>query len=238
MSSTHKGILLLNERRAEASGVTGSLLDRYLPVKRSAPVGGPKNGKFLVFLLAGGTRSTAREIREKLARIRGVYVKYHLDIDKDHQWDRPIPEDVDLVLVLKDAIQHKQTDRLIPLCKQVGVRFVRTQRKWATMMMALHNHGIHKGEPLDEGFISMMQFSDDPVPLRLAGPAEELKLLDPAPVLNLVVQQATLPVAVPEPKKRIPSPRLAAVAAVLNAMCAEEEVSVLCDGKQMTFNSA
>lgn len=215
-----------------------------------------KNGSYRVVLLAGGPRDLARSIREKLARSRGLYVKYHSDPEHRHSFDKPIPDDVDLVILLTDFIGHPDYHKMFDRAKAQNIRMIRTTRKQSTMVSAMHQHGIHAAPSLPEDLISVMQFNDD-VPttsLRIAEPepepvaepvAEEpqpvqelLTLVDPTADMARIADEATVPLAVPNSRRGLPSPRLAAIAAVLNAICAEEGVTVLLDGKQMQITAA
>lgn len=119
-----------------------------------------KNGKYRVVLLAGGPRDLAIELREKLARQRGLYVKYHLAYRKPLTWARPVPPDVDLVIHLRDACSHDDTQHIKIMAKKAGVRIISTSDKMSILNSSLGNFGIRMSE-LPEDTIARMKFDDD-----------------------------------------------------------------------------
>lgn len=64
-----------------------------------------RNGRYPVMLLAGGPADRARELRDRLGSTRGILIRYHLDYDRVFRIDR-IPDDVDLILLLKSMCSH------------------------------------------------------------------------------------------------------------------------------------
>lgn len=217
------------------------------------------NGRYRVVLLAGGSRDVAREIRAKLAKARGIYVKYHLETDKPAQWGRPLPRDIDFVIQLKDYQAHTPGDALIRACKADGVTYVRTQRKMSLLLGALHACGIHKAEGLPEDFRSVMVFDDDlkPIaaPAAVAAPAVEVEAAPPAapaletkelaPFLRLVLDHPAAPLstliagAAPDASRRgVASARLSTLAALLWQVCNEEGVSVICTPRSLELTSS
>lgn len=250
---------------------TASLMDRYKPAVLVVPPAEPerkrkntnrtypltcKNDRYRVVLLAGGPRDLAREIRSRLAQQRGMYVKYHWPADKPNQWDRDIPVDVDLVIFLKDFASHSQQSNLVPKCKASGIRWIRTQRKWAAMSGIMAQHGLLSSPPIPFDILANMKFEDDlpeakaaeqveeeaeatePAAQALVSAPDQLAVTERPQTLPQILEEAARPaLGLPIPRKKLPSPRLAALAAVVMAMCADEEVSLMCTGTEMTFSA-
>ena len=106
-------------------------------ITRQPPQLTPKNSRHLIVLLAGGPADRAREIKQALADRRGVDAKYHWDYERPHEFSRPIPQDVDLVILLKTMISHPLHDLVMRAAKKAGVPVVRTSHKWGVMDLAL-----------------------------------------------------------------------------------------------------
>jgi hypothetical protein len=153
-----------------------------------------KNKKYFVVLLAGGPRDIAREVRARLADCRNIYVKYHWEYESERQWQKPIPKDVDFVIGLKDMMGHSKFDLMKKAGKKADVRWIITQRKWAIMAAALHNHGIKAADPLPIEFTSTMVFAEDLEPASTPAPAET-----PPPPAELPKEPVIVPVEEPKP---------------------------------------
>ncbi len=107
----------------------------------------PKNGSYFVCLLAGGELHDATMLRRRLAD-HGVNLAHHLTTDNVRTWQRAIPADVDVVVVLKDAVSHRHQGLIVQTAKAQGVPFVRTQRRWTVMAAALRVHGLFESPPV------------------------------------------------------------------------------------------
>jgi hypothetical protein len=144
----------------------------------------PKNGSYMVILLAGGPADRARELRNAFAEKRGALVKYHLDYDRVREFQRAIPPDVDLVIVVKTMIGHPAHSLVIASCRKAGVPIVRTTHKWTNINTTLHYHfgplpGAVRPLPLNITSVAYLRNPEgDPQP--------EVK---PAPEAARVVQQ-------------------------------------------------
>jgi hypothetical protein len=129
----------------------------------------PKNGRWLVALIAGAPADRARELRDKLSGIRGILAKHHWDYEKKHDFQGSIPTDVDFVLIIKSQLGHANEDRVVAACQRAGVPFIRTSHKWVNIDQNLRlKFGIHKAEPLPLSIRSFTPFLE-PV---LSEPAE------------------------------------------------------------------
>lgn len=173
-----------------------------------------QNKKYHVVLLAGGPRDRAREIRDYLAKRRDIYIKYHREWDKERQWDRPIPDDVDFVIMLKTMMGHPNFFKLKDACKKRGIRFIITQHSNSTIVQALYNHGIKATNGIPIEVASTAHFDHDlelPKPkvlhvvpevreedmsgIPLMAPVVEPKPVPPppAPNINILVAQTPIP---------------------------------------------
>lgn len=132
-------------------------------VTQRLPMKNPEKG-FYIVLLAGGPRDRAREIRDRLAQSRDIFVKYHWEYDKDTQWNRAIPNDVDFIIGLKDFMSHAQFDKLKRAAKIYNVKYILTQHKMSTMTAALHNYGIKKSEGIPVDLRSSVAYFNDEEP--------------------------------------------------------------------------
>lgn len=218
-----------------------------------------KNGKYRVLLLAGGPRDLAKDIRLKLAR-RGLYVKYHWESDKDHQFHRDIPTDVDFVITLKDFMGHSQEYAVVAQCKDRNMRWIRSGRKMINIEHNLTAHRLLKEYPLPEQYVATMQWGENLGKEPVAKEPEPEKIIrEVARVVDFkaeVLPRATADLqamlikeiterdpqrasfVMPAPKAGIPSPQLAYMAAMLQRLCAEEMVQLMCSPSELTFNAA
>lgn len=146
-----------------------------------------KNGRYPVALLAGGPRDLASELQQKLARGRGLFVKYHLDYSRQIAWGRPLPRDVDLVIILKDMMSHENHYKVVALAKSAGVRFVRTQRKLSHMVGALYAAGL-ANDSLPEQTIATMRFDEDLELYEEDVPEEQPPKFEDAPVISEAIE--------------------------------------------------
>lgn len=96
------------------------------------------NGKYPVALMAGAPADRAREIRDKLAKERGILVRYHLDYEKGMGIDR-LPDDVDFVLIIKSQLGHSAEAQVRNAIirsqreRKIVIPFIRTQHKWTRL---------------------------------------------------------------------------------------------------------
>lgn len=149
---------------------------------KASSIPAPKNGQYHVALLVGGPADIARELRERLARERGVLVKYHMEWKRPRAFQSPIKRDVDVVIILTDMLGHPDEALVVKTAKSAGVPFIRTQRKWATLGSALSARGIGPSNAL--------------VPPQVTeAPVVELDEPEPEPQLSIV----EAPVVEPEP---------------------------------------
>lgn len=153
-----------------------------------------KNGRYHVVLLAGGPNDVAREVRDKLAASRDIYVKYHLPMERPTLWSRPIPKDVDFVIFIKDMLGHVHTDKLVPQLKADGIRFVHTKSKMSVMLAALNNYGVRAAPPLDGYSPSKVVWGEE-LPFKPAS-----RLPPPPAQEEAPLQPSGLPDAWPEKK--------------------------------------
>lgn len=136
----------------------------------------PRNGKWVVAMLAGGPADRARELRDKLAKDRGILVRYHLDYDKqnDFQIDR-IPDDVDFVIIIKSQLGHANEHNVRTAIKRserergTRIAWMRTTHKWASMTQGLWMRGLKTADPLPLAVSSTEYFGK----VRLDAPAAE-----------------------------------------------------------------
>jgi hypothetical protein len=249
-----------------------SIMDQYMP-KRAVPtrftrMGMPsgevsmKNGRYRVALLVGTPADLARKLREKLGRQRGVLAKHHWEAGRVESNDRPIPKDVDIVIIFTDFLSHTGYYKVVQKAKEAGVRVIRTVTKSAKMYAALNNY-MRTAEAIPEHILSTTVFGDDlaedpadreveiPKYIRSAPPPvvevpvlgevtakAPLKAMDATPTVQIVVQQALSPIELPKRTPGIPSSQLAALAAALHQMCSEERVSILCTPTELNFSKA
>lgn len=141
----------------------------------------PKNGRYPVALLAGGPADIAREVKFRLGSKVGVLARYHMDREHPRAFQRPIPKDVDLVIILRDFIGHPDNWRVKETCRAQGVPVIVTGSKWATMYQALYLRGIRRAElPLqltETTKLETLAPEPEPAPLALVKPEPQ-----PAPL--------------------------------------------------------
>ncbi len=115
----------------------------------------PKNGKFIVALMAGGNESRTRDFRERLGARRGIFVKYFWDYERQTVFSRAIPADVDLVILIKSHISHSRSYQVDRACEKVNVPCVHTQLKWNVLENLLRNRfGLTKQPALPLAVLS------------------------------------------------------------------------------------
>lgn len=128
----------------------------------------PRNGKYYKALLAGGPADVATEIKDRLIHSSRVLVVEHWAYDKPKAYQRPIPEDVDLAIILKDMASHSLEGAVKTKAKAKGIRVIRTQRKWAALRSALVNYRLHE-EP------KVIKFLGEEEAERIAQKAEQAR---------------------------------------------------------------
>lgn len=214
-----------------------------------------KNGKFHIVLLAGGPRDIAREIRDKLAAKRDVFIKYHYEYDKEQQWNKPIPKDVDFVIVLKDMISHSLFYKIKESCKQAGLRWIVTQRKLSIMTAALANYGIRRsdGIPVNVQSVAYFDNSEPEIAPVITHPAvrkakeknvEPAKKVvvqkeEPAKEVNIFVSPAPVPEGTPlTPRQGVPRPETMVLIAALQQMVQDDKVSIMITPTQIAIEPA
>ena len=201
-----------------------------------------QNRRFHIVLLAGGPRDLAREIRDKLAKARSIFVKYHREYDKEHQWSKPIPKDVDFVIMLKDMMSHPMFDKMRRACSDAGLRWVVTQRKMSTMIAALNNYGIRSSEGIPVNIASVAYFNDSE-PAVESAPAKPIELapivgavkVEPPPSLDhkphtvsIFVTQTPIPEGMPlTPRPGSPRPETMVLIAALQQMAQDDHVNIM-----------
>lgn len=177
----------------------------------------PKNGQFPVALLAGGPADLAREIGQRLREKLGVVVAHHWEDDKPRQWQRRVPDDVDITIFLKDFASHSQDGLISRQCSVQKVPFLRTQRKWATMYSALHA-------------VYGMNINDNPWTSNTAAAPEVTTMSPPNEPAPDWKEPAPVEAAAPAPRKpRQPRAKVATVTALppASANGPSEEAMVL-----------
>lgn len=79
--------------------------DRKLPGERIKP----KNGRYLVALLASGTPDQKEKLRAQWKNERGIWLQYHWEQMRMRHWQRSnVQTDVDVVLHLSGWTDHRQ----------------------------------------------------------------------------------------------------------------------------------
>lgn len=159
-----------------------------------------KNGKFGVGLLVGGPEDVYRELRLRLLERKNILLRHHFDWEHPHAVStRPIPADVDLVVILKDMVGHPVHDAIVRECKARGILFVRSQRKWASIDHSLRWYQINSLAPHPEavGEIGLRKIGK--VRCRLVPPPV---VYDPAPTPPPAVAKA--PIVTPPPVVEVP----------------------------------
>lgn len=119
----------------------------------------PKNGKYLVAMMVGGFPDRARELRDGLAKHRGIFVQHHVDPQRTSGFLKAprLPEDVDLVLMIKSQMDDAQKRRLDALLERyerehgVALPVVMTEHKWTAISQHLQaRFGISQSPPLPD----------------------------------------------------------------------------------------
>jgi hypothetical protein len=172
----------------------------------------PKNGRFLVCLMAGAPADRARELRDILAERRGVLVKYHRDYEHDRAFQRPIPKDVDFVIVVKSQMGHAIEGLTVKAGKTAGIPVVRTSHKFTALDMALRTRfDIQKAPPLplEVSSTAYLRVADEPAQVieLPPEPVAAAPVPEPAPLDELrraVMEKDTL-VLIRELQARLPS---------------------------------
>ena len=203
----------------------------------------PKNGKFPVVLLAGGPADLAREIGERLSTKLGVVVGHHWEGDKLRQWQRNIPEDVDLTIFLKDFASHAQEDLMARQCSSQRVPLLRTQRKWSAMYSALHAvYGMSSSTAAEVPAVvpAPVLPPDAPAPGWTEPPPVE-----PAPAKPRQRRtpggprsQAAAPPAAPAAPRGSPSEEAMVLVAKLMALAARDRFNVMITPEEVTISAS
>lgn len=102
-------------------------------------------------LLAGGPADIARELTTKLKAEAGIDVVAHWDYERAHDFQRPMPSGLGVVLLLKDMISHSNAALVEAKAKTATVRCVRISRKWARTSQTLAFMGLMGGRPARAG---------------------------------------------------------------------------------------
>lgn len=102
----------------------------------------PKYASYYKALLVGGPHGIFLELRKKLALTRGILLVDHREY-KTNDFRKPLPKEIDFILILKDMISHSEHNVAMAMAKSYGILVIRTQRKWSTMASALANRGLH-----------------------------------------------------------------------------------------------
>jgi hypothetical protein len=101
----------------------------------------PKNGSDFVGLLGGGPGDIYRELRVKLDQ-DGIRLEHHREYGRSHTGQGPIPNNVDLVILLIDMLGHSAERGLIVAAKRAGVPYIRSTRKMSTLLPQLIAKGF------------------------------------------------------------------------------------------------
>lgn len=105
----------------------------------------PKNGKRLVCLVAGATDQTFRQIQQGLRKEWVAEARYHWDRNKDFKKD--IPKDVDLVIVVTNAIPHKHCDSIMDRAKRSQTPVLSSARQMSVLAPMLDAFGVPRVPP-------------------------------------------------------------------------------------------
>ena len=95
-----------------------------------------------VALLAGGPKDRYRELRPKLRDLYDIELRYHWEWHRPNQFRRPLPQDVNLALILYDMIGHAESEKLEEKAKTAGVRSILIPRKTCEIRATLEREGL------------------------------------------------------------------------------------------------
>lgn len=95
-----------------------------------------------VALIAGGPKDRIRELRPKLRALYDIELRHHWEWKRPNQFRRPLPKDVNLVLVLKDMISHPENEAVAKKAKDAGVRVLLIERKTCEIRATLEREGF------------------------------------------------------------------------------------------------
>lgn len=216
---------------------------QYAPTAQFEPMP-MQNKQYYVVLLAGGPADIGRELRDRLMKSRNLLIKYHWEYDKEHQWSRAIPADVDFVIMLKDMMGHQKYEKAKAACKRAGVRWILTTRKQASMSQALLSYGIRKSPPLPLAITSTAAFFEEqPEPETKKELAERRQHVDklvkawenppepvpaPTPATTVNIMVGSIPDGVvAETRRGTPSSATAILIAALYQKAQDDGISIM-----------
>jgi hypothetical protein len=95
-----------------------------------------------VALIAGGPKDRIRELRYKLRSLYDIELRYHWEWHRTNQFRRPLPQDINLVLILSDMIGHAESEKLGEKAKTAGVQTILIPRKTSEIRVTLEREGL------------------------------------------------------------------------------------------------
>lgn len=168
----------------------------------------PRNGRYLVALMAGAPADRARELRDRMAKTRGILVQYHLDYEKPAEFKiTHIPEDVDLVIIIKSQLGHSNEAHVLAAVDRwdrehpggQSMPLIKTTHKWANIDQLLHKRfGIAKTASLPLSVTSTAYFKPpkaEPMPTPTPPPAVPPSLTPPQAPPEPMVERRRPPTA-------------------------------------------
>lgn len=179
----------------------------------------PKNGRYLVAMLVGAFPDRARELRDGLAKHRGIYVQHHIDPQRGPRALKMarLPEDVDLAIVILSQQDDGLSNRFKMLLERYRIQHgtelpvIRCEHKWTALSVQLQNrYGISQCPPLPDDLLRAPYFKapherpkrEEELRIPLAKMAR-FKEPEPEPRLDPKVY---LPPAPPPPPAPLPPP--------------------------------
>lgn len=106
------------------------------------PVAPPKDGRAYVALLAGGVKHFHKILAPMLLTDFGIDLKYHWDYPKPGA--QKIPDDVELVCICTNAINHPASVGMVKAAKAAGVHFAQITRNRPDCELGLGRAGFPK----------------------------------------------------------------------------------------------
>ncbi len=177
---------MAHDKREESGTVRGPVVVEIVPkLKRTLPP--LREGQtYYKALIAGGNTSIFLNVAAQLERAYPIKVTHHLERLKE--FTKPLPHNLDLVIVLTNYIGHHKTDHLVAQAKDRKVQIIFSTHKLSDLMSRLKAYGL---EPAARPNPTPPLSKKIEPPSKSEAPKGERILIPPAPVPPLAEDEAS-----------------------------------------------